>query len=318
MRTHFSTASLRLILGLLLAVTIDKAPAAPPEAFIGRWDLTIQAANSRPLPSWLELTFEGGKWKASFVGRWGSARTLPKVNIQGNQIQFVSPKEEEDSRSDLAFEGRLADGVLSGAAQGPNGIAWTWIGKRAPALKAPATVTWGKHITLFNGRDFAGWVFDNPGKAASWSVEKGRLVNKAAGSNIVTDQRFKDFKLHVEVNCPTNANSGIYLRGRYEVQVEDDSIQEPPSHHMGAVYGFLAPVPEQPRHPGVWQTFDITLVGRVVTVVQNGQTIIDQREIPGITGGAIDSDEAAAGPIYLQGDHGGIAYRNIVLTPAAP
>ena len=114
------------------------------------------------------------------------------------------------------------------------------------------------------------------------------------------------------------ANSGIYLRGRYEVQVEDDSSAEPPSHHMGGVYGFLTPVPEQPRRPGDWQTFDITLAGRWVTVVQNGQTIIGNKEIPGITGGAFDSHEELPGPIYLQGDHGGIAYRNIVLTPAAP
>jgi hypothetical protein len=185
-------------------------------------------------------------------------------------------------------------------------------------LKPPANLTWGAPITLFNGRDFGGWTFDNPAKASSWVVEEGCLVNKSAGSNIATERSFQDFKLHIEVNCPSNANSGVYLRGRYEVQIEDDSIQEPPSHHMGAIYGFLAPVPEQPRRSGVWQTFDITLVGRLVTVVQNGQTIINQQEIPGITGGAINSHEESPGPIYLQGDHGGIAYRKIVLTPATP
>ena len=174
---------------------------------------------------------------------------------------------------------------------------------------------WARSINLFDGRDFSGWHFDNPAKASGWVVERGCLVNKAAGSNIVTDKKFRDFKLHIEVNCPSNANSGIYLRGRYEVQVEDDSLAEPPSHHMGAVYGFLAPTPEQPRRPGEWQIFDITLLGRYVTVVQNDQIIINHQEIPGITGGAIDSHEGSSGPIYLQGDHGGIAYRNVVLTP---
>ena len=119
---------------------------------------------------------------------------------------------------------------------------------------------WAGPITLFNGRDFSGWMFDNPSKASSWVVEDGCLVNKSAGSNIATDGKFQDFKLHLEVNCPTNANSGVYLRGRYQVQIEDDSLQEPPSHHIGAVYGFLAPAPEQPRRPGVWQAFDITLI----------------------------------------------------------
>jgi hypothetical protein len=290
--------------------------AAPTDSFAGRWDLTIKERSGHQLPSWLELSAEQGAWKGNFVGRWGNARPLPKVVLSGDRVQFVSPKEEEGSTNDLAFDGKLSGGTLTGSAQGPNGAAWTWTGKRAPALKPPSNPEWGKPLTLFNGHDFDGWTFDNPAKASSWAVERGCLINKSAGSNIATRERFRDFKLHIEVNCPTNANSGIYLRGRYEVQVEDDSIEEPASHHMGAIYGFIAPGPEQPRRPGVWQSFDITFLGRFVTVVQNGVTIINNQEIPGITGGALDSDEGASGPIYLQGDHGGIAYRNILLTPA--
>ncbi|HWW01211.1 MAG TPA: DUF1080 domain-containing protein [Candidatus Acidoferrum sp.] len=308
-----------LILATACPLVVNQnAGAAPQAAFAGRWDLTIRDSNGKQLPSWLDLTVEDGAWNASFVGRWGNARPLPTVEIKSDSLHFVSPRQEEDSQTDLVFDGKLANEILTGLAKGPNGTPWTWSGKRAPALKPPATLNWGEPVTLFNGRDFAGWTFDNPVKASSWVVEKGCLVNKSPGSNIATERRFQNFKLHLEVNCPTNANSGIYLRGRYEVQVEDDSIQEPPSHHMGAIYGFLAPVPEQPRRPGVWQSFDITLVGRFVTVVQNSQTIINNREIPGITGGALDSHEELPGPLYLQGDHGGIAYRNIVLTPATP
>lgn len=297
-------------------------PAAD-SAFAGRWDLTITESDHKQLPSWLDLSRREDSWKAVFVGRWGNARPLPAVKIEGQRIQFVSPKQDEGSTNDLVFQGMIIDVAsteprLGGSAVGPNGAAWTWTGRRAPALKRPENLKWGEPITLFNGHDFAGWRFDNPAKSSSWVVENGCLVNRAAGSNIATDGTFRDFKLHVEVNCPTNANSGIYLRGRYEVQVEDDSIQEPPNHHMGAVYGFLAPMPELPRRPGVWQTFDITLLGRFVTVVQNGQTIINNQEIPGLTGGAFDSHEESPGPIYFQGDHGGIAFRNIILTPAAP
>jgi hypothetical protein len=294
-------------------------PAAESQALLaGRWDLTIEGPGKSTFPSWIELEKDQGKWTARFVGRWGNARPLSKVMVDGEKVIFISPKEEEDSRNDLVFEGALKGEILSGTAQGPNGARWTWTGKRAPKLEAKAPVRWGKPVKLFNGRDLTGWHFDQPGKASSWVVENGCLVNRSAGSNIATDQKFQDFQLHIEVNCPTNANSGIYLRGRYEVQVEDDSIPEPPSHHMGAVYGFLAPEPEQPRRPGTWQTFDITFTGRWVTIVQNGVTIIDHREIPGITGGAFDSHEELPGPIYLQGDHGGIAYRNIILTPAMP
>lgn len=310
---------------LWLAPGLFSAGAAvqTENGFAGRWDLTIEDANHKQLPSWLELSMEHGAWKASFVGRWGNARPLPKVSIQREHIQFVSPKEAEGSTNDLFFEGTLsgANGAqprLAGSARGPNATSWTWTGRRAPALRVPSEIKWGAPITLFNGQSFSGWTFDNPSKASSWVVDKGCLVNQSAGSNIATERTFRDFKLHVEFNCPSNANSGIYLRGRYEVQVEDDSIEEPPSHHMGAVYGFLSPSPEQPRRPGTWQSFDITLTGRYVTVVQNERTIIDNREIPGITGGAFDSHEELPGPIYLQGDHGGIAYRNIVLTPAQP
>jgi hypothetical protein len=109
----------------------------------------------------------------------------------------------------------------------------------------------------------------------------------------------------------------VYLRGRYEVQIETNSIAEPPSHHTGGVYGFIDPNPEQPRAADVWQTFDITLIGRTITLVHNGKTVIDHQEIPGITGGALDSHEGEPGPIYLQGsENGQVDFRRITLTPA--
>jgi hypothetical protein len=133
----------------------------------------------------------------------------------------------------------------------------------------------------------------------------------------VSKKKFADFKLHLEWNCGPTSNSGVYLRGRYEVQIENESMDEPPSHHTGGVYGFLAPSPELPRTTGKWQSFDITLIGRKVTVVQDGKTIINEKEILGITGGALNSNEALPGPIMLQGsEKGHVSFRNIVVTPA--
>jgi hypothetical protein len=290
------------------------AAAHPASPFLGRWDLTIHAPD-RTYPSWLEVSEEAGILKARFVGRWGNARPLPKVELQQGEMVFVSPKEEEGSQNDLVFRGRRAGASLTGSALGPDNAAWRWTGEKAPELKAPGNPQWGEPITLFNGKNISGWIFDPPGKPSNWKVKNGCLINSTRGPNLVTSQKFQDFKLHIEVNCPVKANSGFYLRGRYEVQVEDDSLAEPPTHRMGAVYGFLAPSPEQPRLPGVWQSFDVILLGRSVTILQNGKRIIDNQEIPGITGGALDSEEGSPGPIYLQGDHAGIAYRNIVLTP---
>jgi len=283
---------------------------------LGRWDLTLKAPD-REYPSWLELRIENGKLTAQMVGRWGNARPLPKVALSEGHLTFVSPKEEESSKNDLVFEGKLTGQSLSGTLSAPDGSSWSWTGKRAPSLKRTKAPAWGKPIQLFNGKDLVGWKMDKPNTEKPWTVVDGTLVSPGHGPEIISDRKFQDFKLHIEFNCAPNSNSGVYLRGRYEVQVEDNSMQEPPSHHTGGVYGFIAPSPEMPRRPGEWQSFDITLVGRTITVVQNGQTIIDRQEIPGITGGALDSHEEVPGPIYPQGSEDGhVAYRNIVITPA--
>jgi len=294
----------------------SSAPSTPSfEPYLGRWDLTLKAPD-REYPSWLELRLEGGQLKADLVSRWGNARPLPKVEISNGRLTFVSPKEEEERPDDMVFEGTLVGNKLSGTANGPNGVTWQWTGQRAPALKRTSTPKWGMPIPLFNGKDLTGWNMSGAGTTA-WKVQDGNLISPGNGPELINESKFEDFKLHVEFNCPVNSNSGVYLRGRYEVQVETDSIEEPPSHHMGGVYGFLAASPELPRKPGEWQSFDITLVGRWITVVQNGQIIIDNKEIPGITGGALDSREELPGPIYLQGsEKGHVAYRSIILTPA--
>jgi hypothetical protein len=291
--------------------------ADPAKSFLGRWDLTLKAPD-REYPSWLELREENGQLKAQMVGRWGNARPLPSAELLNGHLKFVSPKEEEESKADLVFEGALDGKTLSGTVNGPDGKTWQWTGRRAPSLKRATPPIWDAPIALFNGKDLTGWDEDKPGAAPAWKVENGLLVSPGNGPELINNSKFEDFKLHVEFNSGPESNSGVYLRGRYEVQIETDSVAEPPSHHTGGVYGFLAPTPELPRKPGEWQTYDITLIGRMVTVVQNGKTVIDNKEIPGITGGALDSHEELPGPIYLQGtEKGHVLFRSIVITPAS-
>jgi hypothetical protein len=318
----------KIILAVAIALTFaySTAPthAATPQSaaskaaasrFLGRWDLTLKAPD-RDWPSWLEISEEGGQLKARFTGRWGNARPLPKVEISDGKLTFVSPKAEEDSKADMVFEGKLTGKALIGTVNGPDGSTWHWVGNRAPSLIYTRTPKWGKPVQLFDGKDLNGWHPDKPG-APEWTVENGTIVSPGHGHELINDHKLQDFKLHIEFNCGKDANSGVYLRGRYETQIETESQAEPASHHTGGIYGFLAPNPEQPRRPDVWQTFDITLIGRKVTVVLNGITVIDNQEIPGITGGALDSQEAMPGPIYLQGsEKGHVAFRNIVVTPA--
>jgi hypothetical protein len=287
------------------------------QELVGRWDLTLKAPD-REYPSWLEITQENGQLKARMVSRWGHARALPKFDLsQGGAISFVSPREEEDRKDDMVFEGKLVGKALGGTTTGQDGTPWQWTGERAPELRRKSDPKWGKPVHLFNGKDLSGWKASDPKSTTAWKVENGTLVSPGHGPELITDAKFEDFKLHIEFNCARGSNSGVYLRGRYEVQIEDDPAPEGPTMRTGGVYGFLAPSPEQSRRPGEWQSYDITLVGRVVTVVQNGQTIIDKQEIPGITGGALDSHEGLPGPIYLQGSEDGhVAFRNVTITPA--
>jgi hypothetical protein len=307
-----------LLVSLLVCFTTRSHTQASgsDQSFLGRWDLTLKTP-VQEAPSWLEITQEGGQFHARMTSRWGHPRPLPKVEIANGHIMFVSPKEEEERKDDMVFEGKLSGDTLTGTTTGPDGTPWRWTGVRAPDLKRTSAPKWGKAIPLFDGKDLNGWTPSDPSAKAVWTVENGTLITPGHGAELISTAKFNDFKLHIEFNCGHGANSGVYLRGRYEVQIEDDPEPEGPTMRTGGVYGFLAPSPAQPSRPGEWQSYDITFVGRMVTLVQNGQTIIDNQEIPGITGGALDSHEGQPGPIYLQGSEAGhVTFRNIMITPA--
>jgi 3-keto-disaccharide hydrolase len=308
--------ALILIISVMMYSATEDSSEPTAQSFLGRWDLTLKTP-LREYPSWLEITRGDGQFKARIVSRWGHARPLPKIEISNDHITFVSPKEEEDRKDDMVFEGKLSGTALVGTTTGPDGTHWQWTGVRAPDLNRKKAPKWGKPVQLFNRKDLAGWTPSEPNATATWRVEDGTLISPGHGPELISDAKFNDFKLHIEFNCARGANSGVYLRGRYEVQIEDDPEPEGPTMRTGGIYGFIAPSPEQPHRPGEWQSYDITLVGRVVAVLQNGQMIIDKQEIPGITGGALDSHEGLPGPIYLQGSEAGhVAFRNITITPA--
>jgi len=190
---------------------------------------------------------------------------------------------------------------------------------KAAKFSAKRDRQWGEPIKLFNGKNLDGWkTIDPPGEKADnkWTVVDGVLTNTGGGKNIVSEKTFKDLKLHVEFRVPPKGNSGVYLRGRYEVQVQDSAGKEPSASSCGAVYSRIVPSTNAAKAAGEWQTYDITLVGQYLTVVHNGKTVVDNQELEGITGGALDSNEHTAGPIYFQGDHSKIEYRNITVTPA--
>ena len=311
---------LAILLTLNVCLFVFPALAQKPgfaDAVLGRWDITVKAADGSTYPSWLEVRLrKENELMASFVGRFGSMRYASKAEYANGQLTVVIPAQYEPAPKELVFTGKLEGDKLTGTTVNETGQTLQWTGVRAPALASAKTVAWGKPIQLFNGKDLAGWKQRNNNNPNCWSVANGVMTNKTPCADIISEQKFTDFKAHIEFQVPPNGNSGVYLRGRYEVQISDGFNQVIDSLRMGAVYGWLKPLVNAAKNPSEWQTLDITLIGRKVTVVFNGQTIIDNETIPGITGGALDSDEAAPGPIMLQGDHTKVMYRKVEITPA--
>ncbi len=304
----------------LLASSAPAAAERPARGFadplLGRWDLTIDSADG-PYPSWLDVRLRT-EWQlmGSFVGRFGSTRHVGAIRYDDGELEFNVPVQYESHADDLRFTGRLDGERLSGTTLAADGTVLRWSGARAPSLARAGGVDWGEPIELFNGRDLDGWWPRHERHEGCWRVADGLLSATPPCVDLVTEEDFGDFRLRAEFRYPEGSNSGLYLRGRYELQIQDDRGTAADPLRMGGVYGFLRPATVAAGAPGDWQTYDITLVGRRVSVVLNGVTVIDDREIPGITGGALDSHEALPGPLMVQGDHGPISFRRITLTPA--
>ena len=176
-------------------------------------------------------------------------------------------------------------------------------------------------IPLSNGKDLTGWqnVTDGQPTPSNWVIEDGVMHNvpdkatDGVNRNLRTTGTWKNFQLHVEFNC--GHNSGVYLRGHYEIQVSGSHGSPPSKGGCGAIYGKYAPRVNASRPDGEWQSFDIAMVGNTISVVHNGILIHDRAEVDGKTGGALGGKHGDAGPIFLQGDHGEIRYRNLRIRP---
>ena len=303
-----------IFLGIILISNSLVAQLAPIKSIEGRWDISV-IKGDKTMPSWLEVNHSGVKFlNGHFVGESGSARPISRIYFTDDKMSFSIPPQWDNSEKDLVVEGVLKNDKLSGTMNTPKGETLSWVGVRAPKFDNTKNPVWGTPIKLFNGTNLDGW--QAVGGENQWIVEKGILKSPKSGANLRSIRTFNDFKLHVEFKYPEGSNSGVYLRGRYELQVTDSKGREPLKDQLGAIYGFIAPLEIPAKAAGEWQSFDITLVGKIVTVALNGKTIIYKNEIPGITGGALDSNEGEAGPIFFQGDHGAIEYRNIIITPA--
>jgi hypothetical protein len=310
-----SVCNLKIIYFLLFTFYFENAFAFSPRfesPLEGRWDLSLNNSG-KTYPAWLEVRHSGlHTLVGQYVGQGGSARPISKINFTDGIVNFSIPPQWDTASNDMVFDATYQDDSLTGTIIEPDGKKFTLTGVRAPSLRKSSEPVWGQQIKLFDGTDLKGW---HTSGVNQWKVENGILRSPASGSNIISDRVFNDFKLHIEFRYPAGSNSGVYLRGRYEIQIVDSKGLEPSRDLLGAIYGFLPPTEMMARGAGEWQSYDVTLVGRLVTLVVNGKMVICSQEIPGITGGALNSHEGEPGPLMMQGDHGPIDFRNILITP---
>jgi len=319
---------LTLVFGLFLNTEVKAGEIGP---FLGRWALHLPGG-----AGWLEVRQENGYIDASLLWYGGSVVPVSGVYVSGGKLTVLRRTREEafgDRKLQIPhiLEAEVNGDQLIGRFTEPkkdgSGAKVTlFAGNRIADLPAKpnlSSIKYDKPIKLLNGKDLTGWSLKESDKKSGWSVEKGVLSNKPVQpegkhisyGNLRTVDTFEDFNLKLQVNIPEGSNSGVYLRGIYEVQVVDSYGKEVDSHNMGALYSRVTPSSANEKKPGEWQEMDITLYKRHLTVKLNGTTIIDNHPVYGVTGGAMTADEFSPGPIYLQGDHGEVYYKEMVLTP---
>jgi hypothetical protein len=305
---------MRVFCHLILALgAVAGALAAQPNPFLGRWNFNIQTPAGQRA-SWLGISERGGALEVWYQPTGGNVFQVKEARIEGGRL-ILDIQASGPTRPAVVWELEArGDRLIGVARRGENTTPLE--GKRAPELKRPEPRAWTEPRPLFNGRDLTGWEPAGNPANSHWKAINGELVNEKLGSNLKSIEKFEDFKLHFEVLLPEHTNSGFYLRGRYEIQLENEPEgKSPPERRMGSIYGRIAPKPAPANRPGQWDVFDVTLVGRTLTVVQNGVVTIDRQEIEGITGGALDADEELPGPFLIQGDHaGGVRFRNITVS----
>ena len=309
---------MRTLIPLLLLITSAwsawSAGASAGPDFNGRWDITVRNS-PRGRAWWLQVEGAGTAGiKGKFVGfPGGDLNDIQHIWIENGELRFTYDGHSVHQE----YRARLVDGKLDGAfASGDTQLQWS--GARAPEIADVDDGSWhaGKPISLFNGKDISNWHGLIPGASPGWSAAGGMLKGNGTAVDLVSNDKFWNFDLHVEYRTPPHSNSGIALRGRYEVQILEDYGRPLDRHSNAALYSRIIPTENVTKPAVEWQIYDIHLVGRNVAITLNSKTVT-KGTIDGLTAMAGDADEGVPGPIMLQGDHGPVEFRSIVLTPLA-
>lgn len=292
------------------------------QQFNGRWDINVNSLQF-PRAWWLEVSGAGTTTlKAKFVGApIGQLDEIPTISISDGELRFALDghfRREKTPEKGL-YWARLEDGKLRGTfeIEGDPSSYLEWTGIRAPSLPDKDDGTWkkGDPVVLFDGHDLSGWQPAAPGVPPGWTAKDGVLRSTLNAGNLVSEKKFWNFSMDVEYRIQPHSNSGIALRGRYELQLVDDPDRPPSNKGSGAILGRIAPAINASYGAGEWQSLSVRLIGRQVTVIFNGIRIMDRQNIDGPTAIALDANESEPGPVLLQGDHGQVEFRKVIVFP---
>jgi hypothetical protein len=302
---------LAAILVLVTGVMMTHAQQNP---FLGKWNITGQGPHTNQV-YWLEVKEDGRKLSALFLNRGGSPVPVENIKLEKDQLTFTlrSRPGRPAPEVQLKAAGKGITGTVKSGSDAVN-VA----GVRPPqwgSYDANAKHTLGKPVELFNGKSLDAWTVQHKERPMGWKIEDGVMTNESHANNLVSQEKFQDFRIQAEYKLEKGSNSGIYLRGRYELQLLDDAGKEPESHGHMAIYARKAPDVNASKQPAEWQSMEATLVGNRVTVFLNGKKVHDNAVIDGLTGGALDANELEPGPIMVQGDHERVWFRKVTVVP---
>lgn len=300
---------------LLLLVALVTVPArAENNPFLGKWNMTGQGPHANYV-YWLEVKEEAGDITALFLNRGGSPVPVEDLKIEGEELAFKLRGRADRPGPQVRL--KAAGETVSGTVMlGDQSVSVA--GVRPPQwghYNASAPHTFGQPVELFSGKSLDAWTVQHKDRPMGWKVEDGLMTNEPRGNNLVSREKFQDFKILAEYMLEEGSNSGIYLRGRYELQILDDFGREPDSHNHMAIYARKPADVNASKRAGEWQSLEATIVGNRVTVILNGMKVHDNAAIEGITGGALDANELQPGPIMIQGDHGKVWFRQVTVIP---
>jgi hypothetical protein len=308
-----SIRPMRLLQPFALSALISLALPQAAQNFTGRWNFTGTGEHANRV-YWLEVTEKDGQLSGLFLHRTGSPLVLDSVRIEDGQLVWRMRSNRGEAPE---HRGRLEGDKLVGTID-DRGASVAVVGVRPPrwpAADANAKHTFGKPVALFDGTSMDAFRLQHASRPSGWSLDNGAMTNTRGANNLISNDTFQDFRLEAEYKVEAGSNSGLYLRGRYELQVLDDHGKPPAKTGHMAIYGWTAPLVNASKPAGEWQSMEAILVGNRVSVTLNGQKVHDNAEIQALTGGALDANETAPGPLLIQGDHNRVWYRRILITP---